>query len=71
MLKQRAHHSFCPGDRPMINPRAVKYRRLTLSEPDQEKAQLLRTLADEAERGVLFTADWRRASPPLPVPVSQ
>lgn len=51
----------------MSNSRAVKYRRLALSEPDQEKAQLLRNLADEADRGVVFTADWRRASPPVPV----
>ncbi len=39
---------------------AVKYRRLALVEPDPDKARLLQILADEAERGVLFTAEWRR-----------
>ncbi len=41
----------------MSNPRAVRYRRLALSESDPSKAQLLRTIADEAERGVLVTSD--------------
>jgi hypothetical protein len=41
----------------MSNPRAVRYRRLALVEQDNEKAQLLRLIADEAERGVLFTVD--------------
>lgn len=51
----------------MSNPRAVKYRRLALAEQDQEKAQLLHLLAEEAERGVLVTVDWRtpEAAPPL------
>jgi hypothetical protein len=39
----------------MTSPRAVRYRRLALVEQDNDKAQLLRQLADEAERGVLFT----------------
>jgi hypothetical protein len=42
----------------MSNPRAVRYRRLALVEQDNEKAQLLRLIADEADRGVLYTADW-------------
>jgi hypothetical protein len=42
----------------MSNPRAVKYRRLALAEEDREKAELLYRLADEADRGVLATADW-------------
>jgi hypothetical protein len=42
----------------MSNPRAVRYRRLALVEQDNEKADLLRRIADECERGVLFTADW-------------
>jgi hypothetical protein len=56
----------------MSDPRAVKYRRLALAEADQEKARLLRLLADEAEQGILVTADWRRptTSPPLPAPVN-
>jgi hypothetical protein len=37
----------------MTSPRAVRYRRLALAEQDNEKAQLLRQLADEADRGVL------------------
>jgi hypothetical protein len=43
--------------------RAVRYRRLALSEPDKAKAALLQKIADEAERGVLCTVDRR-----LPVP---
>jgi hypothetical protein len=42
----------------MSNPRAVRYRRLALAEEDKEKADLLYKLADEAEKGVLITADW-------------
>jgi hypothetical protein len=42
----------------MSNPRALRYRRLALIEQDNEKAQLLRLIADESDRGVLFTADW-------------
>jgi hypothetical protein len=42
----------------MSNPRAVRYRKLALVEQDNEKAQLLRLIADEADRGVLYTADW-------------
>jgi hypothetical protein len=45
----------------MSNPRAVRYRRLALAEPDQEKARLLHQLADESDRGVLFTAEWLSA----------
>ena len=54
----------------MSNPRAIKYRRLALAEPDQEKVRLLHLLAEEAEQGILVTADWRRPSPiPIAVPV--
>jgi hypothetical protein len=60
----------------MSNPRAVRYRRLALVEQDNEKADLLRRIADECERGVLFTADWisarglggRTKPPPVPSP---
>jgi hypothetical protein len=41
----------------MSNARAVRYRRLALAEQDNEKARLLQLIADEAERGVLFTVD--------------
>jgi hypothetical protein len=44
----------------MTNPRAVRYRRLSLVEQDNEKAELLRLLADEADRGVLFTVEHSR-----------
>jgi hypothetical protein len=44
----------------MSSPRAVRYRRLALVEQDNEKAQLLRLLADEADRGVLFTVERSR-----------
>jgi hypothetical protein len=42
----------------MSNPRAVRYRRLALVEQDNEKVRLLHFIADESDRGVLFTADW-------------
>jgi hypothetical protein len=54
----------------MSNPRAVKYRRLALVEPDPERAQLLHLLAEEAERGILVTSDWRRPATPPPVSVT-
>jgi len=42
----------------MSNARANRYRRLALVERDNEKAELLCRIADESDRGVLFTADW-------------
>src|SRR5258705_13272710 len=47
----------------MGNDRAARYRRLALKEPDKEKAELLRLLADEADRGVLVTTEWLSARP--------
>jgi hypothetical protein len=44
----------------MADPRAVRYRRLALAEPDVENARLLRLLADEADRGVLFNVEHSR-----------
>jgi hypothetical protein len=44
----------------MASPRAVRYRRLALVEQDNEKAELLRQLADEADRGILFTVQNSR-----------
>jgi hypothetical protein len=38
----------------MSNNRAVRYRRLALAEPEK----LLQLIADEADRGVLVTAEW-------------
>jgi hypothetical protein len=37
--------------------RALRYRKLALAEPDRGKADLLNQIADEAERGILCTAD--------------
>jgi hypothetical protein len=42
----------------MSNARAVRYRRLALAQQDTEKAKLLHLIADEADRGVLFTSEW-------------
>jgi hypothetical protein len=36
---------------------ALRYRRLALAESDRERARLLNQIADEAERGILFTVD--------------
>ena len=44
--------------------RVVRYRRLALAACDNVTAQLLHSLADEAERGVLCTADWLKAVVP-------
>jgi hypothetical protein len=44
----------------MSSPRAVRFRRLALVEQDNEKAQLLRQIAEEADRGVLFTVEHSR-----------
>jgi hypothetical protein len=41
----------------MSTDRAARYRRLALQEPDEEKARLLHLLAEEAERGTLWTVD--------------
>jgi hypothetical protein len=37
--------------------RVLRYRKLALAETDKEKIFLLNRLADEAERGVLYTVD--------------
>jgi hypothetical protein len=38
--------------------RAVRYRRLALLEPDQQKVRVLHQIAEESERGVLVTSEW-------------
>ena len=53
----------------MTSPRAVRYRRLALVEQDSEKAELLRQLADEADRGILFTVQNSRHDKPQPPPL--
>ena len=55
----------------MSHDRAARYRRLALKEPDKEKAELLRPLADEADRGVLVTTEWRSARPSKKIEISK
>jgi hypothetical protein len=45
---------------PKNHARAVRYRKLALTEPDEARATLLLTIADEAERDVLCTIDKSR-----------
>ena len=45
----------------MSNARAVRYRRLALASGDKANADLLLKLADECDRGLLCTAEWRSA----------
>ena len=49
----------------MSNARAVRYRRLALAEEEKAKADLLLKLADECDRGILCTAEWRSAWPSI------
>jgi hypothetical protein len=46
------------------NARAVRYRRLALAQQNKTIADLLLKLADECDRGILCTAEWRLAWPP-------
>jgi hypothetical protein len=46
---------------PMSNARAIRYRRLALATEDKAIADLLLRLADECDRGLLCTAEWRSA----------
>ena len=48
----------------MSNDRAVRYCRLAFAEEDNPKADLLLKLADECDRGILCTAEWRSARLP-------
>jgi hypothetical protein len=54
----------------MRHDRAARYRRLALGEPDKEKAELLRLLADEADRGVLVTTERLSERPSKKVEIS-
>ena len=52
---------ICCVSRPVTQKnqaRAVRYRQLSLAEPDRAKADLLLKLAEEADRDVLCTSDW-------------
>jgi hypothetical protein len=53
----------------MTSPRAVRYRRLALAEQDNERAQLLRLIADEADRGVLCTVQWAPRGSKIEIPI--
>jgi len=53
----------------MSDARALRYRRLALQEPDKENAQLLRLLADEADRGVLCTVEWAPRGSKIEIPI--
>src|SRR5258708_262273 len=55
----------------MSRDRAARYRRLAVKETDKEKAELLRLLADEADRGVLVTTEWLSARPYKKVEISE
>jgi hypothetical protein len=46
---------------PMSSTRAIRYRRLAVAEQDKANADLLLKLADECDRGILCTAQWRSA----------
>jgi hypothetical protein len=48
----------------MSSVRATRYRRLALAQQDKDIADLLLKLADECDRGILCTAEWRSAWPP-------
>jgi hypothetical protein len=48
---------------PMSNARAIRYRRLAFVTEDEAIADLLLRLADECDRGLLCTAEWRSARP--------
>jgi hypothetical protein len=47
----------------MSNARVIRYRRLALASSDKANADLLLRLADECDRGILCTAEWRSARP--------
>jgi hypothetical protein len=49
----------------MNSVRAIRYRRLALASGDRDDADLLLKLADECDRGILCTAEWRSARPSL------
>jgi hypothetical protein len=45
----------------MSSLRAVRYRKLALATRDRADADLLLTLADECDRGILCSAEWLSA----------
>jgi hypothetical protein len=59
----RTPKAFVPDEKKprSDSDRADRYRRLALAAADNATAELLNTLADEAEQHVLCTADWQKA----------
>jgi hypothetical protein len=55
----------------MSSARAIRYRRLALAEQDKANADLLLKLADECDRGILCTAQWRSARPSSKAAIQQ
>ena len=47
----------------MSGVRAIRYHKLALAQADKAIADLLLKLADECDRGILCTAEWRSARP--------
>ena len=47
----------------MSNARAARYRRLALVSREKANTDLLLKLADECDKGLLCTAEWRSARP--------
>jgi len=47
----------------MSSVRAIRYRTLALASGDKANADVLLRLADECDRGILCTAEWRSARP--------
>ena len=45
----------------MSNARAIRYRRLAIASREKANTDLLLKLADECDRGILCTAEWRSA----------
>jgi hypothetical protein len=48
----------------MSSVRAIRYRKLAIAQQDKTVADLLLKLADECDRGILCTAEWKLAWPP-------
>jgi hypothetical protein len=53
----------------MTDDRAVRYRRLAMRETDPGRAEVLRLLADEAEKGILHAPANKISAKPASVTV--
>jgi hypothetical protein len=61
MCGTQKHFAVNVQNQKSVCDRATRYRRLALVAGDDTLAELLYSLADEAEQKVLCTADWLRA----------